>query len=139
MGSQPAQCLLIHGSVVILFGLLSGIPFWVAILRRKDEGTIRAWRVAHATLIACGLLMIVAGMMSPHLSLSSELRSLLVWLLVTSGYGFVFALVVGAGTGYRALTPRPLGINTLLFTGHLVGAIGAVLALCIVLYGLLQG
>jgi uncharacterized membrane protein len=137
MDSQLVQCLLIHGSIVILFGLLSGFPFWIAIIRCHDQSAVRAWRVAHTTLIGCGLLMLVVYLISPKLALSAELRSLLTWVLVASGYGFVFALVVGAATKYRALTPRPFGVNTLLFMGHLIGAAGAIVAMCIVLYGLL--
>ncbi|UCC81260.1 MAG: hypothetical protein JSW64_07860 [Candidatus Zixiibacteriota bacterium] len=138
MDAQPVRLLLIHGSIVLLSGLLSGIPFWIAIISRRDEDTVRPWRVAHTTLITCGLVMLTVGVINPHLSLSEGLRSLLVWAFVVSGYGFVFALVVGAGTGYRALIPKPFSIiNTLLFMGHLIGAVGAVLGMCIVLFGLL--
>ena len=138
MDAQPVQCLMIHGSIVLLFGLLSGVPFWVAIIRNKGDGTIRAWRVAHGTLIACGLIMLVVGLIDPYLALCAGLHTLLVWAFIVSGYGFVFALVVGAGTGRRALTPRPPGINTLLFLGHMIGAVGAVFGMCIVLFGLLR-
>jgi len=138
MNTQPVHCLLIHGSIVLIFGLLSGIPFWVAIIRGQDEEAIRPWRVAHTTLIACGLVMLVVNLINPQLALSRELRSLLAWVLVASGYGFVFALVVGASMGYRALVPRPVGLNILLFMGHLIGAAGAVLGMCVVLYGLLH-
>jgi uncharacterized membrane protein len=137
MDSEIIQCLLIHGSIVILFGLLCGFPFWIAIIRCHDAGTVRAWRVAHTTIIGSGLLMLVVYLISPKLALSEALRSLLTWVLVVSGYGFVFALVIGAATRQRALTPRPFGLNTLLFAGHLVGAAGAIVAICIVLYGLL--
>jgi|GEM_PF-2843897 len=138
MDTQPVRLLLIHGSIVLLFGLLSGMPFWIAIIRGRDEGAIRPWRVAHTTLIACGLVMLAAGFMSPQLGLSEGLRFFMIWVFIVSGYGFVFALIVGAGTGYRALTPRSLGvINTLLFMGHLIGAVGSIIGMCIVLYGLL--
>jgi hypothetical protein len=138
MDLQPAGALLVHGSIVVLFGLLSGIPFWLAILRHREQGTIRAWRVAHTTLIAFGLLMVVVGVIDPHLALRTELRSLLVLALIVSGYGFVFALVIGAATGLRALTPKPWGFNTLLFLGHLLGATGSIIAMVIILYGLLR-
>ncbi len=138
MEAQLARLLLIHGSIVLLFGLLSGIPFWIAIIRGRNEATIRPWRVAHSTLIACGLVMLVVSFIGPHMVLGERLRSVMIWAFVVSGYGFAFALVVGAGTGYRALIPKPFStINALLFMGHLIGAAGAVLGMFIVLYGLL--
>ena len=137
MDTQPVRSLLIHGSIVLLLGLLSGIPFWIAIIKGRDDTAIRPWRVAHATLISCGLVMIAVSLISPRPVLSESLRSLLQWLFIISGYGFVFALVIGAATGYRALTPTPAGFNTLLFIGHLIGVVGALLGICLVLYGLL--
>ena len=82
--------------------------------------------------------MLVVGLIVPHLALSVGLRSLLIWALIVSGYGFVFALIGGAVTGCRALTPKPVRIfNTLLFMGHLIGAVGAIVGICITLYGIL--
>jgi hypothetical protein len=128
---------MVHGSIVLLFGLLSGIPFWAAVIRGQAETAIRAWRVAHTTLTVCGLIMLVVGLMNTYLDLNTGLRTLLVWVLVVSGYGFTFALVVGAGTGRRALRPTSNAMDTLLFMGHLFGAVGAILGMCIFLYGLL--
>jgi hypothetical protein len=138
MDPQPVQSLMIHGSIILLIGLLSGIPFWVAIIRNKGDATVRAWRVAHTTLIACGLILFAVAMITPYLALSAGLRALLVWALVVSGYSFVFALVVGAGTGRRALTPEHTGFSTLLFLGHMIGAVGAIVGTCVVLFGLLR-
>lgn len=137
MDAQPVRFLLVHGSIVLLAGLLAGIPFWLAIIGEAQSGVVRAWRVAHTTLIACGLTILVAGIVSPHLALSGGLHTFLCWAFVISGYSFVFALVVGAATGQRALTPLPLGVNTLLFAGHFIGATGAILGVCVFLYGLL--
>jgi len=136
MDTQPIHSLLVHGSIVFLFGLLSGLPFWVAIIRNQGHETIRAWRVAHTTLIGCGLMMLAAGMIGSYLELSSEMSTLLIWALVSSGYAFIIALVGGAMTGRRALVPTPVGINTILFLGHLVGATGAVVGVVLILYGL---
>lgn len=138
MGIQPERFLLIHGMIVLFLGVLSGMPFWFAIILSRDEGVVRAWRVAHTTLIVCGLVMLVVSLISPQLALSRELRSLLAWLFVASGYGFVFALVVGAWMRRRGLLPWPVGVNTLLFAGHLIGAVGAILGIAILIYGLFR-
>jgi fatty acid desaturase len=81
--------------------------------------------------------MLVAGAISSYLALSDALQPIMVWALIMSGYGFIFALVLGAATGLRALIPKPIGFNTLLFVGHLVGAVGAILGVGVLLYGLM--
>lgn len=42
--------LTLHGAIVLLIGLLTGIPYGHAITRKPDENTVRAWRVAHSGL-----------------------------------------------------------------------------------------
>ena len=138
MDGEFSHSLLIHGSIVLLFGLLSGIPFWIAIIRGQSEKNIRAWRVAHATLIACGFLLLVIGLIRPYFTLSPELLTVLRWALITSGYSFTVALVLGAGMSRRALTPGRFGISTILFAAHLIGAVGAVAGTCLSLYGLIR-
>ena len=39
--------LLFHGSIVLLVGLLSGVPMGQAITGGWGEEVVRAWRVAH--------------------------------------------------------------------------------------------
>ena len=137
-GAQPTKFLLVHGLIVLFIGVLSGIPFWFAIIFNRTKGAVSAWRVAHSTLIASGLLMVVVSLIYSHLALSSELGSLVAWFFIVSGYGFVFAFVIGAWIGRRGLTPWPLGVDTVLFAGHFIGAVGALLGMCILLYGLLS-
>ena len=136
MDTQPIHCLLIHGTIVLLFGLLSGLPFWITIIRKKSGDAIRGWRVAHTTLIGCGMLLILAGLANIYINLTEGLRTLLVWALVVSGYSFTFALVVGAGTGRRALLPTSNALDILLFLGHFFGAVGAFVGIGLFLYGL---
>jgi hypothetical protein len=138
MDAEPARLLLVNGLIVLCSGVLSGVPFWLAIIRRRDAATVRAWGVAHSTLIADGLLLLVVSLISPQLALGGYLLSFLAWTLIVSGYSFVFALVVGAWWGYRGLTLRPVGINTVFFVGHVIGAVGSLLGICMVLYGVLR-
>jgi len=138
MDGQFIRLLLVHGAIVLFIGILAGIPFWITIITRRDQATIRSWRVAHSTLIADGLLLLVAGLLAPQLTLTGLLPTFLVWALITSAYGFVFALIFGACKGYRGLQPKPLGSNTIFFLGHVIGATGVVLGMSIVIYGLLR-
>lgn len=137
METQLAKTLIFHGSIVLLFGILSGFPFWLAIIKRFDNSSIRAWRVAHTTLISYGLLIILISFVLPYLNMESGLFLFLKWNLLISGYSFVFALVIGALAGFRALTPTPFGINTIFYVGHLIGTLGSLMAICAIIYGLI--
>ncbi len=133
-----SKCLLISGSVVLLAGLLSGIPMGFAIIRQKGEQKVRAWRVAHSTLIMDGLLMIVVGLAVPVLSLEEGNLGLMVWALVISGYSFVLALTIGTWKGCRGLTPVPCGIGTILYGGHVVGALALLAGVAVLILGLFR-
>lgn len=133
----PDAALLLHGTMVLCAGVVSGVPFWLAILGHRQPGAIRAWRVAHTTLISAGLMLLVVGILVPHVAPSPSLARWLRWSLVASGYGFAFALIVGAAVGERGLDPFPPGANSVLFLGHAVGAIGSMAGLAIFVAALL--
>jgi hypothetical protein len=133
-----ARLLLANGSLVLGGGVLCGVPFYLAIVLEWPPDRIRAWRVAHATLIADGLMLLVAGILLPDLALTATPRAVLAWSLVVSGWGFVFALAGGAGAGRRGLTPWPYGVETLFFVGHGVGALGSVVGVALLIFGLLR-
>lgn len=136
MPAEVSRFLMLHGAIVVFLGVLCGFPFWWAIIRERGADAIRAWRVAHTTLISDGLLLLVVALLSPHLALGPGVARLLAWALVASAYGFVFALGVGAWVGERGLTPVPLGRDSLFFVGHAVGAGGAIVGMGLVLMGL---
>ena len=130
------KSLLFHGAIVVLFGLISGFFYWVAILRDDEDGSAR-WRVAHAFLVIEGMFMLLVGLLVPHVVLHDQALSLLVWTTIVSGYAFVFAFVVGSFGRLRGLTVTPLGLNTLLFVGHCVGATGSLVTTTLLAIGLL--
>lgn len=122
---------------MFLAGLLSGLFYWSAITRdKKDE--IHSWRVAHSFLVVDGIFMLVVGLATPHLILSGQALWILVWSIILAGYGFVYAFIIGALKGIRGLTPRPYGLNTGLFAGHIIGASGSLVGLAILIYGFLK-
>ena len=133
---QPAVCLLLNGSIVILAGLLTGFPLRSAILRKGENPN--AWRVAHSVLIMDGLFMLIVGMILSHFPMVGDSVWVLVWSLIAAGYGFVAAFTLGAWKGLRGLTAKPYGLNTLLFVAHSVGAGGSLLGVSIMIYGSLK-
>lgn len=137
MGAEPVRTLVVHGTIVLLLGIVSGIPFWLAIILTRGDDSIRAWRVAHTTLLGTGLTMILVSVVLPYVQVEPPLGQWLVVSLVSAGYGFVFALIGGAAVGERGLNPVPVGVNTVFFLGHAVGAIGSFVGIVLLLVGLL--
>ncbi|MEA5480581.1 hypothetical protein VB774_23340 [Pseudanabaena galeata UHCC 0370] len=86
----PARYLLFNGSVVLLVGLLCGVPYGSAIVKKQSDEVIRAWKLAHGGL-SLGVTTEIA--MSSAFSLLSVYRSIL-WAVcisyIISGYGFCF-------------------------------------------------
>ena len=122
--------LILHGSIVVLAGLLSGFPFRDAIVRGKES--VNAWRVAHSVLVMDGMWMLIVV---PHLVLDRLIGRVLVCSLVAAGYGFVAAFTIGAWRGVRGLAVKPWGLSTLLFGAHAIGVVGSLVATMIVFYG----
>jgi hypothetical protein len=131
-----SKYLLFHGSIVLMAGIITGFFFWLIIILGKANESVRAWRVAHSVLIADGLMMLIAALIIPHLNLSALAVWVLVVALILSGYGFVFAFMIGAWKGLRGLLPKPFGLSTILFVGHFIGATGSFIGIAILIYGL---
>ncbi len=127
--------LLLHGSIVLLIGLLSGAGFADAITGPQGEHAERAWRVAHSGLSLGGVLLIAIGAALPALLLSERLASLLIWSLVASAYGFAIALPYGAAVGMRGLEPVGPASNLIVFVGNTVGALGSLVGAALFTWG----
>jgi len=127
--------LIFHGVIIILIGLFSGLIYWQTIIRDKRPEVIRGWRIAHVFLVMEGMFIIVVGLVIQHLVLGGLAVRVLVWTIASSGYGFAWAFVGGAWKGYRGLTPKPYGLNTILFLGHFIGAGGSLIGIAMVIYG----
>lgn len=130
--------LLFHGLIVMLVGVLSGIPFWLAIIKDKGKEKINAWRVAHSFLIVYAILMLIFGLMLQYLTLHSSAAWLIEWSLVVAGYSFIVAFTVGAWKGHRGLLPKPYGLNTILFVSHTIGVIGSLVGIVTIIYSIIK-
>lgn len=128
-----ARYLVFHSALVLLVGLLAGMPYGRAQNRHAPDQVIRAWRLAHATLALGPALGLAIAAVLSSLSVGAPIKSWLAWSWVVSNYGFCFSLPLAAlvGQGGRTMD-RPLS-NQLVFVGNMVGiggsSVGAVLLL----------
>jgi len=131
---DAAGYLVFHAVIILLIGLLTGIPYGRAILKKENERLIEAWRVAHLALPLGAVLMLVLGFGVSSLTDSAILQWSISILFITSGYGFVLALVTGPITGYRGLTSRGPFIAKVVYLGNVVGAVTSLLGTLVLLY-----
>jgi hypothetical protein len=127
--------LIFHGAIIILTGLFSGLIYWQTIIRNKRPEVIRGWQIAHVFLVIEGMFIVIVGLGIPYLALGGLAVRVLVCSIASSGYGFAWAFIGGAWKGYRGLTPKPYGLNTILFLGHFIGAAGSLIGVAMVIYG----
>jgi hypothetical protein len=129
-----ANQLIFHGAVILLVGFLCGAPLGSAAVRGKEEA-VRAWRVAHSSLIMGGVLLLALASVVSHLQLSTFGLTLLVWAFVASSYVFAIVLPLAARYGHRGLTSAPPYLNRIIYMGNMVGAGGLLLGALVFLWG----
>ena len=138
MAGLFSKYLIFHGAIIILIGLFSGLIYWQMIIRKKSPEVIHVWQMAHVFLVIEGMFIVIMGPVIPHLALNGLAVRIFVWMMVSSGYGFSWAFIGGAWKGYRGLTPKPYGLNTILFLGHFIGMGGSLIGVAMVIYASLK-
>lgn len=130
--------LLFHGAIVMLIGLLSGIPYGSAINKKQEEEVVRAWRVAHSGLAMGGTTMIAIAAVINQLDINAIAVNILVWSSIVSGYGFCLALPYGAWVGHRGLAVGKTIPSNIVYTGNIIGAWGSLISTLALIFGCLE-
>ena len=127
--------ILFHGLVVLLVGLLCGVPYGQAITHAWGEEAVRAWRFAHFGLVVAGIWLMVAAAVSHLLVLNTRRMAILVYSVVTSAYSFAVALVIGAIGGVRGLEPTGPVLNIVAFLANSVAAVASLVWVVVTILG----
>lgn len=131
MGTNDRVRLIFHGAVVLLVGLLCGLP--TAAEAINESG--RDWHTAHEALIMMGVWMLAGSSVVPLLVLGRREATALMWSLLLMGYGFTTGLVVGGINGTSAFTPGTTPVAFASFLAAVLGILGAVAAAALTLMG----
>ena len=131
---ESARYLMFHAVVVLLTGLLAGIPYGRAILKKSNERLIDAWRVAHAALPMGAILLLVISVSFSGLNVAVNLKWVISILFIISGYGFIVALILGPIVGHRGLSSRGPLIAKVVYSGNLLGATTSLFGTMVFLY-----
>jgi hypothetical protein len=131
---EPARHLLFHGVIILLLGLLAGIPYGKAILKNKSDENIFSWRVAHSSLTMGAIFMFSLVPILPLLNVGFEIKWTIVILLIVTGYSFSFALYLAPIVGHRGLSYGGSLSAKLVYYGNFIGASASLAGTCILLY-----
>ena len=131
MDNTDRPRLIFHGAIVLLIGLLSGLPTVVESINESG----RFWHTAHEALIMMGIWMLAASSVLPALVLERREKTVLVRSLLVMGYGFSVALVVGGAIGANAFEPGSTPATFIAFVAAVVGIGGAFVATGLTLMG----
>ena len=137
MDRRSVLLMAFHGVLLVVVGMLAGLPFANAVTSHSGPEAERAWRVAHTSLVTAGTLYIAVAAIAHHLVVSNAAAAFVTRSFVVSAYAFAFAFVVGPAVGARGLEPTGPPLNVLIFGIFVVGLLAAFISLVLVLRGLL--
>src|SRR6266850_2225589 len=104
-----ARYLIFNSTLVLVAGLLLGVPYGRAVGRNAPDQIIRAWRLAHDTLILGPTLGLAIAAVLSSFTVGGAVKSWLAWTWVVSNYGFCFSLPLAPVVGQRGHTwAKPL-------------------------------
>jgi hypothetical protein len=135
---RAQRLILLHGLIIILVGLLCGIPYGRAITHDWGPEAVRAWRIAHFSLVVGGIWLMVVAAVSHLLVLTPRGIAVLVYSVVTSGYAFTLALAVAAVGGVRGLEASGSMVNLVSFGGNVVASIASLVWVVISIVGVVR-
>ena len=131
---EPARYILFNGVIVLLLGLIAGIPYGRSILKNESEERITAWRVAHSSITIGSILMFALSSLLSNLAANSLVIWLIAVLFIVSGYAFSLALYVGPIVGHRGLSSRGPVSAKVVYLGNSIGALTSLAGATVLLY-----
>lgn len=132
--NQASQHLAFHGTIVLLFALLLGVPYARAIKSNASDQVIHSWRVAHQSLSFGAALMFSVAAVLPTVAKSESLAWAVSLCLIVSSYAFCVATPLAAITNDRGLAAGAKGLARFVYLGNMVGALSSLVGAFILVF-----
>jgi len=129
---RERSVLTLHGGIILLLGLLAGLP---AVAEELANNQPPLWRAGHGALLLAGVWLLASAALLPTLVLPTRQRATLAGALLTAGYSFTIAVLVQAATGVRALSPHGTLTSWIAYGANLVTVAAALLAALLTILG----
>ena len=125
--------LALHGSIILLSGLVAGFFFARAIARSSGEV---AWRVVHAGGCAAGTMLLAIAVPLQWVSLPGHVADLLFWSLLTGTYLLVVGMFVAAIWKTRGIPGGGQFANRVVRVLYAAGAVLSLVGCVLLVVGL---
>jgi hypothetical protein len=125
----------LHGSIVLLSGLLGGLPFARAI--RHSRGEV-AWRVVHAGGCMGGTMLLAIGWTVRLVVLPDALKVLLAGAQIVGTYLLVIGMFLAAISGERGIPGGGNAINRVVALLYAAGTVLSILGGTLLVVGLVR-
>jgi len=125
---NAAAQLAFHGSIILLYGLLTGIPYGRAVVRKAPDHVVQAWRLIHLALSVGAVLMFSIAALLPVFNASVFLKQTISVALTATGYLLGMAMTLGAITGERGLAPHGTNRAKIVYLFNALGAFTSLIA-----------
>ena len=120
---------LFHGAIVMLVGMLSGLP------TVPEQEPMRLWHTAHEAQIMLGVIMIGVSSAMPVLVLERREARALIWTSLAMGYGLMTGTIMQAVLGHTAFSPSTNPWLMAAFLANVVGIFGSVMTASLTIMG----
>jgi hypothetical protein len=134
MNERGQMQIIFHGGIILLAGVVCGVPFALAVGHGWGDEAVRAWRVAHTGAVSLGVALIAIGGIAPRLVLGNGAARVLLSSLLVAGYTFGIGVVMAAVTGVRGLAPTA-PLNLVVFLVYITGTLATFVASSLLLSG----
>lgn len=127
--------LLLHGTIMMLIGLLAGLPLMLAIDLGWGDASVHSWAVAHTSVTLTGVAFIAISAAFDHLVHGALEAAILVRSLLLCAYTFTVGLMVVGMAGVRGLAPIGPALNWVAFILFVIGAFAVVFGVATMILG----
>jgi hypothetical protein len=127
--------LLLHGTIMMLIGLLAGLPLMLAIDLGWGDASVHSWAVAHTSVTLTGVAFIAISAAFDHLVHGALEAAILVRSLLLCAYTFTIGLMVVGIAGVRGLAPMGPALNWVAFILFVIGAFAVVFGVATMILG----
>lgn len=136
--NSAAHQLAFHSSIILLYGLLTGIPYGRSVVRKAPDHIVHAWRLIHSALSIGAVLMFSVAALLPSFNVSEVPKQVISISLIVTAYALGIAMTLGAITGERGLALKGSSSAKTVYLFNALGAFASLIGAVVLVYATYQ-